>query len=211
MVAAGTCAEYAPPALGPCDPDATPLAPSSPYARAKDSLRRILLNLSREYGFSLAWPRLFFLYGPFEHAERLVPSVTLSLLKGEEARSTHGRQVRDYMDVRDCGAALAATVLSATSGTLNICSGRPTPLLEILSALAQTTGRPDLLRIGARPAPDHEAPNLWGSAERLRTEVGFAPRYDLSAGLRDAVDYWRDVLRRGSTASRAVATQEGAP
>ena len=39
---------------------------------------------------SLAWGRIFFLYGPFEHPKRLIPSVAQALLKGQEAHAPMG-------------------------------------------------------------------------------------------------------------------------
>ena len=193
IVGVGTCAEYEPPSEGPCIPTITPTLPRMPYALSKDRVRRDMDALADIYGLEVAWARVFYLYGPHENPRRFVPSICRQLLRGEDAPSSHGQQIRDFLHVSDCGDALAATALSGVTGDLNICSGHPTKLAEILALLGKLTGRPDLLRIGAMPDRVDEPPNLWGSAMRLQSEVGFKPQHDLESGLSDAVVYWRSI------------------
>ena len=95
IVAAGSCAEM-------------DLERPTPYADCKRALHLGLRGLTTIHGRQLAWARLFFLYGPGEHPQRLVASLASRLAAGEEALATAGRQRRDYLDVRDAGAAIAA-------------------------------------------------------------------------------------------------------
>jgi nucleoside-diphosphate-sugar epimerase len=193
IVGVGTCAEYEPPSEGPCDPAITPVAPRTPYSSSKDRVRRDMEALAAPFGLQAAWARVFFLYGPHEDPRRFAPTICRHLLRGEVAPSSHGQQVRDFLHISDCGDALAATALSNVTGAINICSGEPTKLAEISVLLGKLTRRSELLRIGAMPVRPDEPPNLWGSATRLRSEVGFKPRYDLESGLSDTVAYWRGI------------------
>lgn len=70
---------------------------------------------------------------------------------------------------------------------------RPVAVKEVVSRLAQLAGRPDLLRLGALPAP-LEPPRLEASISRLRDEIGWKPALDLGAGLQHALDFWRAAL-----------------
>ena len=71
----------------------SPIRPRTPYGLAKDAAatqrRR---SVSGAGASSFAWGRIFFLHGPGEHPDRLVPSVARSLLAGEPARCTEGRR-----------------------------------------------------------------------------------------------------------------------
>src|SRR6185312_12912218 len=89
-VVAGTCAEYDWSGDGALSEASTPLSPRTAYGEAKNALRAAAERLS----VSLGWGRVFFLYGPHEDPRRLVASVARSLVAGEPARTTHGRQVR---------------------------------------------------------------------------------------------------------------------
>ena len=75
---------------------------------------------------------MFFLYGPHEHPDRLVSSVILSLLRGEPAKCSHGRQIRDYMHVQDVANGLVALLDSDVRGAVNVSSGQATTLREIV-------------------------------------------------------------------------------
>jgi nucleoside-diphosphate-sugar epimerase len=169
-VLAGTCAQRA--------------WPDTLYARAKNEAS----------GFFAATGLLLFPYGPYERPERLVPSVTLSLLAGEEAPTTPGKQVRDFVHVADCGRGRAALLGSGVQGDVEIGTGRATSVAEIARTIGRLLGREELLRVGALPGDDES--RVVADTARLRDEVGVTPQYGLEEGLRDAVEWWRQRTRR---------------
>jgi nucleoside-diphosphate-sugar epimerase len=168
----------------------TPRRPATLYGRAKQEAAEIL----EASGLSTATALLFFPYGPHERPERLVPSVTRRLLAGEEAPTSSGTQVRDFIHVSDCGGALAALVDSDVTSSVNVGSGDGTSVAAVAEAVARIVGRPELLRLGALPGDN--ATSVVAAVDRLRDEVGFTPRLSLEEGLRDAVDWWRQRARR---------------
>ena len=95
----------------------------------------------------------------------------VNLLAGREARCTHGRQIRSFLHVEDVGAAFAALLASAVQGPVNIGSGERIAIAELLERLARDIGRPELLKLGARPAPPGEPAVLVPDIGRLRGEV----------------------------------------
>jgi nucleoside-diphosphate-sugar epimerase len=191
VVVAGTCAEYDWSA-DLLDEAATPIRPGTLYGTAKDALHRVLAAAALQDGVVLAWGRLFFMYGPREAPNRLVSDVARALLRGEPALCGPGTAERDFMHVADVGGALAATLDSAFVGPVNIATGDCVPIRAVVDTLAELTGRPDLVRLGARPAPKDEPPRLAASVTVLREGVGFAPRFTLAEGLADTLAWWRD-------------------
>ena len=195
LVTAGTCAEYDWSGDGWCREGVTALAPTTPYGHAKRDLAAGLEELSERLGGSVAHGRIFFVYGPDEAPERLVPSVTRSLLRGQRAPTTHGRQRRDFMHVEDVASALVALLLAdRVTGPVNIASGRPVPVRELISTIASEVGRPELVGWGELALGANEPPLVAADVARLRDEVGFAPRRGLADGLREVVDWWRERL-----------------
>ncbi|MCB4804276.1 nucleoside-diphosphate-sugar epimerase [Methylobacterium brachiatum] len=181
-VVAGTCAEYA---WGPerLSEDA-PCVPATLYGAAKDGTRRILAAYAGETGLSLAWGRLFFLYGPGERPGRLVGDAIRALASGARFATSPGHQRRDFSHVADAAGAFAALVESDVAGPVNVGSGAAVPVRVILERIGALTGRPDLIDFGARPLPASEPAGIEAAVTRLRDAVGFRPRYDLDAGLR---------------------------
>ena len=188
---AGTCAEYDWSGSGLLSEQSTPLAPRTPYGEAKNAVRAAAEQLS----LSLAWGRIFFLYGPHEDERRLVASVTRALLAGLPARTTPGRQVRDFLHVADVGDAFAALLDSGSEGPVNVGSGEGVAVADVVQRLAALVGRAELVELGALEAPPDEPPLLVADVGRLRDEVGWRPSRSLDDGLRDTVEWWRATAR----------------
>lgn len=189
VVGAGTCAEYDW-SSGWCEENSTPLRPATPYGTCKNALRAMLESLAGETELSQAWGRVFFLFGPHEAPSRLVPSVARALLRGQPTLCSPGEQIRDFLSVEDVAAAFVALLDGEVQGAVNIASGEGVAVKDLVLRLAELAGRPDLVRLGALPAPS-EPPRLEASAARLRGEVGWAPQGDLETGLSRALDFWR--------------------
>lgn len=186
----GSCAEYDW-AHGVCSEARTPIRPASLYGTSKDGLRRVAEAAARSLGVSLVWARPFFLYGPHEHPDRLVPSIIRSLLTGAPAACSEGWQLRDYLHIVDAAAALAALLESELTGPVNVGSGTPVRIRDIVAALGEFIGRADLIRYGAIPTSPGEVPLLLADVARLHDELGWTPGIDLAAGLEEAVEFWR--------------------
>src|SRR6185312_17434253 len=185
-VVAGSCAEYA--WAGPCVhcvEERTPLSPATLYGASKHSLHLLLSTSPRLAGLSLAWPRLFHLYGPHEPPGKAVGLVLTEMLAGRSLRlRSDGRQRRDYMHVADAAAALVAVAASGVTGAVNVASGRPVAVGELLAMVAEACGHPELLHLGE----GQEAPGeLTASTRRLRQEVGWSACRPLADGLRQLV------------------------
>ncbi|MDH3255300.1 MAG: NAD(P)-dependent oxidoreductase [Acidobacteriota bacterium] len=200
IVALGSSAEYE---EGPydCREDVTPLTSATPYGVCKSSLFRLFEAWRREAGVSGAWARPFFLYGPYEHESRLVASVIVSLLRREPARCTHGRQVRDYLHSRDAAAALLHLLASDFDGAVNIGSGKPVAVADLVRLIARQMGKEDLVELGAIPAPDDEAPRVVADVRRLVETVGWQPRFNVEEGLAQTIEWWQRELAGGDVAA----------
>jgi len=194
-VMAGSCAEYDW-SYGYCTETRTPLAPGTLYGECKNALNSMVTAAGREAEISTAWGRLFFLYGPGEHPDRLVPSVITSLLSGEYVPCTHGEQVRDYIYVKDAAEGFADLLNSEVRGAVNIASGRPIFLKDLVGLVAQTVGRPELVKLGALAPAADDPPLLLADIRRLKDAVGWEAKYDLQQGVQETVRWWKEKLQR---------------
>ncbi len=191
-VVAGTCAEYDWSGDGPRREDATPVNPATPYGQAKAALYAAAAAAYAGPGTpSLAWGRIFFLYGPREHPQRLVSSVIAALLNGRPAACSHGRQVRDFLHSADVAAAFAALLDSHVDGPVNVASGDPVTIAELVGLIGRTCGRPELIELGALAARPDDPPVLVADVRLLRDEVGFTPSRTLVEGVSSTVEWWR--------------------
>jgi len=196
VVMAGSCMEYDW-KYGYCSEDTTPRVPNTFYGTCKDVLQSLLCAYSGETGLSSAWGRIFFLYGPHEHPARLVSSVIRSLLRNEPALCSHGKQIRDYLYVQDIADALVALLESNVQGPVNIGSGQPIALRDIIYRIGRKLNRDEMIRLGAIAANPNDSSLVVADVGRLATEVGWRPRYDWDNGLERTIHWWRNQLNTG--------------
>jgi nucleoside-diphosphate-sugar epimerase len=204
VVTAGSCLEYDW-RYGYCSEALTPRTPHTAYGACKDALQILTSALARDdSSFSSAWARIFFLYGPYEHPDRLVASVVRSLLAGEPARTSHGRQVRDYLFVEDVADAIVQLLESEVSGPINVGSGQAITLREIVQRIGEQTGRSELIQFGAIPQAATDTPLVVADTSRLAAELDWRPRWDLDRGIEKTIAWWRQqtAVRAGEGAVR---------
>ena len=195
MVSAGSCLEYDWD-YGFCSERLTPCRPHTLYGTAKHALRLMLEGYAHESGLSLAWGRIFFLYGPWEHPDRLIASVIRSLLKGERARCSHGMQVRDYLYAGDVAGALVTLLESDLTGPVNIASGQAVTLRQLAGRAGELLGLRDRIDFGAIPSAPTDKPLVVGDVSRLATELGWRPAFTVDDGLGRTIEWWREQANR---------------
>ena len=196
-VMAGTCVEYAP-SIEPLLEGVTPLRPTTLYGACKAALHLSSSAYYEERGVSRAWGHIFYLFGPAEHPSRLVPSVIGALRAGTTFVCHHPRDVRDFLHVEDVASAFVALLGSEVEGDVNIASGVPTKVGDLVAVVAEVLGRPELVDCSSA-APEES--RIVGDSGRLRTEVGWTPRFGLKDGIEDSVR-WLLERRRPRPPSR---------
>lgn len=190
-VLAGSCAEYAwTEAEDYLDEERTPLLPTTLYGACKHATHVAAEAYARQGSLSMAWGRVFFLYGPGEARGRLVSSIIEALLSGQRAPCTTGEQLRDFLHVSDVAGAFVALLDSAGEGAFNIASGTATSVRSVVDTLASIIGRADLLDVGALRARANEPQRICGTTSRLRSVSDWEPQFDIVSGLRDTVARW---------------------
>jgi nucleoside-diphosphate-sugar epimerase len=189
LVVGGSSAEYDW-RYGYCSESLTPLVPETVYGTCKHALELLVSSFSQQANISSAWARVFFCYGPEEHPGRFVASIIRSLLAGQPALCSHGKQIRDYLHVQDVASALVRLLDSEAQGPMNIASGEAVTLERIATTIGRLLDKPELIRLGALPARSNDHPMVVGRNDRLVSELGFRPHFDLSSGLLQTIEWW---------------------
>lgn len=192
-VMAGTCAEYSWGADEPLRELHTPLEPATLYGACKHATHVAARALAAQLDVSLAWGRIFFLYGPGEDSARLVCQVARSLLAGEQVPTTDGEQLRDFMHVSDVASAFVELLSGNVSGPVNIASGHAAPIREMVTLIAEQAGGLEQVRFGALERRAGEPERIVADVERLRDAVGFTPTTGLREGLAETVARLREL------------------
>jgi nucleoside-diphosphate-sugar epimerase len=194
VVIAGSCAEYDW-KFHRCSEFETPLAPATLYGASKHAVQCLLQAFAWRVKLSAAWGRMFFLYGPNEHPNRLVAYVIRKLLQGEQAFCPTGDRIRDFLYVHDIADAFVMLLNSDISGPVNIASGQAVTVKDLVLKIAQLLERPELVQFGSLSSPHDEPEALVADVNRLRFELGWSQRWSLVEGLEETISWWRDHLQ----------------
>lgn len=98
------------------------------------------------------------------------------------------------MHVEDVAASFVALLDGKVTGVVNIASGKPVTVKEVVQAIATQLDLVRLIEIGAIPLAESEPGTLCANNMRLRSEVGFQSRYDLMSGLKQTIE-WHQTRR----------------
>jgi len=167
LIVAGTCLEYGM-RSGPMSEDMEP-QPGTPYGFAKDTLRRQLGFLNAFHPFQLTWARLFYLYGEGQAKSSLFPQLRAAVERGDEVfNMSGGEQLRDYLPVTEVAELLVAlTLRNEGSGIVNLCSGNPVSVRQLVEGWIKEYNWSISLNLGHYPYPDYEPMAFWGAREKL--------------------------------------------
>lgn len=197
IVLAGSMEELEPGAEGTS-------VPASPYAAAKGAASSYARMFHALYGTPVVTARLFMVYGPGQRdLAKLVPYVTLALLRGERPRLGPGRRPVDWIYVDDAvrGLVALATAPGIEGERLDLGSGVLVTVREVVERLAAhlaDPARPDAeLGFGDRPERPLEVVRRADVAA-TRRRVDWSPEVSLDEGLGRTVDWYRAALAAGT-------------
>lgn len=172
VMVTGTCFEYGLQS-GPLSEAIAP-QPNTPYGLAKHTLRQFLEALQRQQPFTLQWARLFYLHGEGQNPNSLLASLDRAIDAGEaQFNMSAGDQLRDYLEIRQAAAMLAALVARRdVAGVINCCSGQPVSVRALVEQRVAERQANIALNLGHYGYSAHEPMAFWGVAERISQLAG---------------------------------------
>ncbi len=182
IVSTGSCWEYAS-RSGQLGEDA-PLNGTEPFHAAKNALRFLGQAIARTHGMHFYWLRLFFVYGPGQRPQSLVPHLIASLRQGHRPTLKAPYNRHDFVFVGDVARAIAAVVEQRPAGTVyNVGSGRPTPVAEVIAVVERLLGSGETTDVPPG-VPDQD---FWADISQLQRDTDWQPAFDLESGLRETL------------------------
>ncbi|MBB6186535.1 UDP-glucose 4-epimerase GalE [Rhodanobacter sp. MP7CTX1] len=208
LVFSSTAAVFGQPTRDRIDED-HPRAPINPYGASKLMVERMLTDAYAAYGLRSVALRYFNAAGASPDGDigeahtpetHLIPNVLRAALGtgpalkvfGDDYPTADGTCVRDYVHVDDLAQAhllsLAYMDQHAGAHVFNLGNGRGFSVREVIGAAEQVSGKVVAHEIAPRRAGDPAV--LVASSERVRTELGWQPKYTALAPIIESAWRW---------------------
>jgi nucleoside-diphosphate-sugar epimerase len=189
LVHTGSAFEYGM-VTGPVTED-SPTAPASLYGQTKLAGTQALAACAK--GLKAVTARLFTIYGPGEHPNRLLPSLLRAGETREALPMTGGRQQRDFTYVGDVAEGLLRLGrLPQAPAVVNLATGKLTSVREFVLCAAELAGlRSEQLQLGALPYRDDEVQQGAADTTRLAALLGWVPATTLRDGIAATIAFER--------------------
>ena len=180
--------------------ETTPLQGRHPYDVSKSCADLIAQTYAQSYKLPTCITRCGNFYGGGDlNWNRIIPGTIRSVLRGERpVIRSDGAFIRDYFYVEDGAAAymlLAEAMAEQTDlhgEAFNFSNEIQVTVLELVRqilTLMESSLKPDI-----RSQVDNEIKHQYLSAEKARCKLDWMPLFDLEAGLRKTISWYRNFL-----------------
>jgi GDP-4-dehydro-6-deoxy-D-mannose reductase len=204
VVLVGSAAEYGPDVPMPVAETAR-CNPRGAYGISKYAATLSGLDFARRFGLHVVVARPFSIVGAGMPASLVLGAV---LERAARALQKPGAPVvrvgnvdtaRDFIAVQDLVEGYVRLIRYAAPGEVfNLCSGEPTRIRDVVERMLANAPRP--IRLEADPAlvRADDPPAFYGSPDKARDAIGFAPRVPIDQSLREA---WVHAMRGAHVAA----------
>ncbi len=176
----------------------TPCTPNSPYSASKASSDHFVRAYHHTYGLPVTISNCSNNYGPYQHSEKLIPTVIRSCLEQKPIPVYgNGSNIRDWLYVEDHCSAIGVILNKGKNGeTYNIggnCEKDNLSLVKIICAIMDKKrpidGKHEKLITFVTDRPGHD----WRYAidnSKLVKQLNWQPETTIESGLLSAVSFY---------------------
>ena len=170
----------------------TPLSPNSPYAASKAAADLLVRSYVHTFGFPGIITRCSNNYGPYQFPEKLIPLFVTNALEDKPLPVYGaGRNVRDWIHVRDHCRGIDAVLRQGRTGEIYNLGGRCEKTnLEITHLLLKLLDKPRSLVQFVTDRPGHDL-RYAIECSKAEDELGWRPEVEFEQGLRETIDWYR--------------------
>jgi len=192
--------------LGKTDPafhEKMQYQPNSPYSASKASSDHMVRSYQHTFGLPTTTTNCSNNYGPFQHAEKLIPTVVQACVKGEKIPVYgDGSNIRDWLYVDDHCAAVDAVIRQGKVGEVyNVGGSNELSNLDLIKHITtimdqhfpDKTPHQNLIDF-VTDRKGHD----WRyaiDARKIEQSVGWKPQMTLQEGLEKTIAFYLNVKR----------------
>ncbi|GHV14442.1 dTDP-glucose 4,6-dehydratase [Fibrobacterales bacterium] len=171
----------------------TPLAPNSPYSASKASADLLVRAWHETYKLDTVITRCSNNYGPYQFPEKLIPLAVTNLIRDKKIPVYgKGLNIRDWLHTEDhCRGILLALEKGVAGRVYNIGGNNEWKNIDIARELVKIMGFDESKIEFVTDRLGHDL-RYAIDATRIRTELGWSPKYTFATGLPETVKWYKE-------------------
>lgn len=176
----------------PAFTEQTPLSPNNPYSASKASSDLLVKSYIHTHQLPAMITRCSNNYGPYQHEEKLIPTIIRKAVNGEKIPIYgDGQQIRDWLYVEDHARAVKQIVENGTAGQIyNIGGGNEKTNLDLAKTILTHLGisHDQIAFIQDRKGHDRR---YAIDASKLKGKLGWAQMTSFEDGIEKTINWYR--------------------
>lgn len=183
IIISGSCLEYGK-TIGECV-ESDPSKINSFFTWSKNSIYQYTSLLCQEKYVELFWLRFFYVYGPGQRKEAIIPTIINAFKNSERPSIKAPYNATDFIHVEDIARAIVNIIdKNPVPGIYNLGSGKATSVIELCEILERkicnSTDFSDSLR---RLEGSKEEVSFWANNSKAKNSFDWEPRLTITDGV----------------------------
>lgn len=171
------------------------LSPTTEYGSAKAAATIMLEQFARSTKLNIITIRPFSVYGPYELASRLIPTLMVGAIIGKPVSLASKKSVRDFIFINDLiDALILASRRTGISGVLNIGSGKEHSVFEVVQVVSKISKGKLKVKWDTQDPRSYEMKHWIADNTKARKTLGWRQHYSLEQGLTETYDWFTKNL-----------------
>ena len=191
IIVPGSCWEYNDGSiLGQCSEDIK-INPQKPFSIYKKKLFDELINKTHKHNVIFNWPRLFYVYGPYQKKTSLIPMLIDSYLNNKEPNIKSPYNKNDFIFIDDVVKILIFMLQSSLpSGVYNIGTGVATEVIELSNIIKNFFNSNNNLKKNIKKKADGQTINFFADTNKLKKYFSNLEFEKINSGLYKTVKFF---------------------
>lgn len=163
--------------------------PFNAFTAAKNSLNFLGQEIAKEKNINFIWTRLFYIYGPGQKEQSLIPYLINCAKMGKIPEIKNPNAENDFVYVEDVANALSKILLNCKeSTTFNIGSGKLTSVQKIIDTIFKEFGGVKQFRKKEAKQTDSLS-SFYADISKIKKELGWKPTTNIEQGIKRTMAY----------------------
>ena len=147
----------------------TPCSPLSLYGIGKNALRQSILLYAEGKNVSIKWLRAYYILGDNARNKSIFSRILEWAAEGKKTFPfTMGTNKYDFIPIEKLAEQISeASIQNTVEGVINVCSGRPVALKDMVENFIAENGLDIRPEYGVFPDRKYDSPAIWGDSCKI--------------------------------------------